>query len=132
MLEYQARLEAQRGTPNEEGGVFAMMRRLVPLCLLAFIGLLLSSCAPAAQTPTPVVDLPAITEAAAIAIVLERFPTQPRLWLAADMSARYVGKGNWQVKLGDALWGAREWTGRALPLNNEARILEMTMSWQSR
>ena len=109
-----------------------MIRRLLPLCFLAFIGLVLCSCESVAPTPTPVIDLPTITEPAAIAIALERFPAQARLWLSTGMSARYVGSGNWEVRHGEAVWGVREWTGRALPLNNEARILEVRMSWQSR
>jgi len=116
--------------------MFHKMSPCAPLlCFLAVIGLLLSACEAPAPVPTPVVDLPTITEEAAISMVLERFPVRKRPLFSTGMSARYMRGGNWEAKCrwggSWAFWEVSEWTGRALPLNDAARYLEAQLSWEA-
>ena len=109
-----------------------MMRCLRLLCFFAFISLLLCSCEPAVQTPTP--DLPELSAQAAISLVRGRIELLPpaAVWAAATdkaFRAEYKGQHVWVVTadllMGPiATWEVYERTQRAIPINEAARLLE--------
>ena len=104
------------------------IRRLLPLCFLAFIGLLLSSCAPLTNAlyPTPT---RALSAREAISVVLDRFAPEHRALMARHMRATWMHPGYWHVTYGEVLtskaaWEVHENPQRVFPSNVAAWELE--------
>lgn len=108
-----------------------MMHRLVPLCLLVFIGLFLCSCESPLHTPTPTYTR-RLSRSGAIALVLDHIPR--RIHALVELRAQYQGNGLWHVFTPGAvlsglyssgpLWHVYEDVMSALPANEEALAAE--------